>query len=349
MRYLFITFLFLTAHAYAQKVEILLIGVSHNYANNPPQDLMAVYGKIMQFKPTAFFGEFLSKKDEQNNMDYWCKADNRKRLERLKKNRPTPSAMLSEVIDSLTVLTRAYPHDYRLKVDLAHACYLNQDVSNAHYQYWQVLNHLQKKTDAALEQYVDGLLSPTLDVTGRSMKRLKTSEYALIAFPIMLELDIDSLMAMDCQDFDLNWSAAAQAFYKKFELLKEDSAYAHADILEEMLKKRNKCFEQYAYIEKTSKDFTSWLNTDEASMILSAGDFYFSEVYDIPGFPKEEMISQIHWWYMRNKAMCENVASRAKAAQQHRVVVVVGANHRKYMQDIFMTMPDVSVRNINEL
>lgn len=349
MRYFLLLFLFLSVQVYAQKVEILLIGVSHNYANNPPQDVAALHDKIRQFKPTVFFGEFLSKEDEENNMDYWCKAYNLKRLEQLKKNRPIPAALLPAVIDSLIASTQANPNDYRLKADLAHAYYLYQDVSNAHYQYWQVLDHVQKKPDAALERYVDGLLSPALDVAGRSITRLKTSEYALLAFPMMLELKIDSLTPMDCQDFDLNWSAAALAFYKKFEPLKKDSSYAHADILKEILERRSKGFAQYTELEKTSKDLTSWLNTDEASTILSAGDFYFPDVYNVAGFPKEEMLAQIHWWLMRNKGMCENVASRARAAQQERVVVFVGANHRKYMQDIFMTMSDVSVRNINEI
>ena len=51
---------------------------------------------------------------------------------------------------------------------------------------------------------------------------------------------------------------------------------------------------------------------------------------------------------MRNKGMCENVVNRAKSLKAEKVVVIVGASHRKYMQDIFNTMPNVRVRNINE-
>jgi pheromone shutdown protein TraB len=51
---------------------------------------------------------------------------------------------------------------------------------------------------------------------------------------------------------------------------------------------------------------------------------------------------------MRNKGMCDNVVNRARVAEAKKVVVIVGASHKKYMQDIFKTMPDVRVRNINE-
>ena len=46
--------------------------------------------------------------------------------------------------------------------------------------------------------------------------------------------------------------------------------------------------------------------------------------------------------------MCDNVVNRARSLKAEKVVVIVGASHRKYMQDIFNTMPNVTVRNINE-
>ncbi|MEH3112602.1 hypothetical protein [Pedobacter terrae] len=88
-------------------------------------------------------------------------------------------------IDSLKKRALLKPNDFRIKADLAHAYYLDQDVANGHYQFWQVHNFLKQKPDVELENYVQKLLSPQLDTTGRSMKRLKTSEYAFIAFPMM--------------------------------------------------------------------------------------------------------------------------------------------------------------------
>jgi len=60
------------------------------------------------------------------------------------------------------------------------------------------------------------------------------------------------------------------------------------------------------------------------------------------------MLSQIHWWMMRNQGMCDNVVKQAGALGLKRVVVIVGANHRKFIQDIFKRMPNVTVKNINE-
>jgi len=345
---LFITLL-LPVTIYAQKVEILLIGVSHDYSTYPKQDFSGIYQKIKKFKPTAFFGEFLSKQDEQNIMDYWCKQDNIKRLERLKKNRDIKPDAITKTIDSLKKLAGRRPEDFRIKTDLAHAYYLNQDVANAHYQFWQVFEALQKSPNTDLENYVNKILSPGLDTTGRSMKRLKTSEYARIAFPMMQEMGITELLPMDSQEYDLNWNASWAAFDKKFNLFRKEAPVSVKDELKSSLNKINKGFEKYEEIEKTSEKVTEWLNTDEAAMISASGDFYLPEMYQLDNFPKEEMLSKIHWWVLRNNTMCANVVNGAKKAGAGKVVVIAGANHRKYMQDIFKTMPGVSVRNINEL
>ncbi|MGE7776559.1 DUF5694 domain-containing protein [Chitinophaga sp. NPDC101104] len=348
MKYFILFIFFISINARAQQVDIMLIGVSHNYSKYPAQDFSGMHNKIRKFKPDAFFGEFLSKEDERLVMDYWCKQDNIKRLDMLRNNRSIAAALLPRAIDSLKKLSLSNPKDYRVKTDLAHAYYLNQDVANGHYQFWQVFNYLQQTPDAELESYVDKLLSPQLDTTGRSMKRLKTSEYAFIAFPMMQEMGMHELLPMDCQDYDLNWGASWVAFDTKFNVFKKDTAASFRKELQSGLDKISKGYEKYAHIESSSNNITEWLNTDEASAISASGDFYLPEMYGMANFPTEEMLSKIHWWIMRNKGMCENVVTRARKAGAKRVVVLAGANHRKYMQDIFNTMPDVRVRNINE-
>ncbi|SES19613.1 DUF5694 domain-containing protein [Pedobacter rhizosphaerae] len=349
MRYALFLIFFFPIIVNAQKVEVLLIGVSHNYGNYPQQDFSGIHNKIKKFKPTAFFGEFLSKKDEQNVMDYWCKKENLRRIEILKKNRAIAEEALPKTIDSLKKLAIYNPKDYRLKTDLAHVYYLNQDVANGHYQYWQVFDYLQKSADIKLEDYVNKILSPKLDTVGRSMKRLKTSEYAFIAFPMMKELGIGELIAMDCQDYDLNWGASWGAFDAKFNVFKKDTSAIFRNELKANLNAIQKGFEKYDSIEKTSKNVTEWLNTDEAAKISASGDFYLPEMYTMKNFPKQEMLSKIHWWMMRNIAMCNNVVNHARAQRAEKVVVIAGANHRKYMQDLFEKMPHVTVRNINEI
>lgn len=349
MKRLFILFIFISARLAAQEIDVLLIGVSHNYSNYPKQDFSEIYRKIERFKPTAFFGEFLSKEDEKNVMDYWCKKDNINRLNILRKNKDITAAHLPKSIDSLKKLCLKYPNDYKLKTDLAHAYYLNQDVSNGHYQYWQVFNHLKQIPDAKLQSYVDNLLSPGLDTTGRSMKRLKTSEYALIAFPMMQKMGIKQLLSMDCQDYDLNWNASWAASDEKFNKFKKDTSAAFKKELKAKLAQINRGFQKYDSIEKSSAKVTEWLNTDEASIISASGDFFLPEMYEMKNFPKEEMLSKIHWWIMRNEGMCNNVVNRSKASRVKRVVVIAGANHRKYMQEIFEKMPGVNIKNINQV
>lgn len=341
--------LLFACQSFAQKLDILLIGVSHNYSSYRNQDFSEIYKKIEAFGPDAFFGEFLSREDEQNLMDYWCKESNTERLSRLRRTRPIAKDTLDATIERLKKQTAAHRSDYRLKADLAHAYYVNQDAANGHYQYWKVYSYLQKKPDDGLQKYLDDLLQPEQDATGRSMKRLQTSEYARIAFPMMEKLEMNELHPMDAQDYDLNWSASALAFHSKFEMYAKDSAAAYSGRLKGLLTERTKGFEKYKSIELASPKVTEWLNTDEASSILASGDFYFPEMYGLPDFPKEEMLSKLHWWLMRNMGMCENAVNRARRLGARKIVVITGANHRKYMQDLFAGMPQVTVRNINEL
>ncbi|TCD07616.1 hypothetical protein EZ449_13845 [Pedobacter frigidisoli] len=349
MRNMLFLFLIFSMQSNAQEIDVLLIGVSHNYSKYPKQDFSDIYRKIENFKPEAFFGEFLSNDDERKVMDYWCKRDNLIRLNRLRNNRDIDPDIVAYKIDSLQKLSRKQPTNYELKVDLAHAYYIDQDVSNGHYLYWQIYERLQQAPDRSLQEYTDQLLSPDLDTTGRSMRRLKTSEYALIGFPMMQKLKIQELLPMDCQDYDLNWNASWAAFDVKFKEFRKDASPMVQKELKEKLAKMNRGFEEYDRIEKTSYKVTEWLNSPEASEISASGDFYLPELYAMKKFPKEEMLSKIHWWIMRNKGMCSNVVDRARKNGVKRVVVIAGANHRRYMQEIFDKMPGVKVRNINEV
>lgn len=112
MKYLLIVLALFSSNVHAQKLEILLIGVSHNYSSYPKQDFADIYKKIEQFKPTAFFGEFLSKEDEQNVMDYWCKKDNLHRLQILRQNRNIAELQLPKTIDSLNNIIKQKPDDF---------------------------------------------------------------------------------------------------------------------------------------------------------------------------------------------------------------------------------------------
>ncbi|MFC4143499.1 DUF5694 domain-containing protein [Pedobacter mendelii] len=331
------------AQGFGQKVKILLIGASHDYSKSQDQNFSNIHQRIRAFKPSAFFGEFVSPEDEATLMDYWCKADNLKRLKKLRSTRHIPLDKINRVIDSLKVISERDNDNFYLKSDLAHAYYLAQDAANGHYLYWQVYDHLNKSADSKLEKYVDSLLCPKQDVSGRSMKRLANSEYAFIAFPMMKEFGITRLLSMDCQDYDLNWTASAIAFHNKFKVFQKDSLATAYKAIAALLEKRDKGFKKYQEMERSSNVFTEWLNTDEAADILASGDFYFNELYNFKNFPKEEILSQIHWWKKRNEGMCMNIVNRANEIRAKRVVVIVGANHRKFMQEIFQKIPNIEV------
>lgn len=245
MKYILFLLFFISMNVKAQDIDVLLIDVSHDYSKYPAQDFSNMHNKIRKFKPDAFFGEFLSKEDERLVMEYWCKQPNINRLKKLRGNRTIKDELLPHTIDSLKKLSLLKPNDYRVKADLAHAYYLDQDVANGHYKFWQVYSFLQQKPDVKLESYVGKLLSPQLDTTGRSMKRLKTSEYALIAFPMMRELGIQELHSMDCQDYDLNWQASWVAFNAKFTLFKKYITASAEHNLKSALTTINNGFEKY--------------------------------------------------------------------------------------------------------
>jgi hypothetical protein len=340
-------YLCISVNVFGQKVKILLIGASHDYSKSQQQNLSNIHERIRAFRPTAFFGEFVAPEDEVKLMDYWCKSDNVKRLKRLQAVRDIPVVKLTKVVDSLKAISKVHTDNFYIKADLAHAYYLAQDVANGHYLYWQVYNHLKESPNEQLEEYVDNLLCPKQDVTGRSIKRLRTSEYALIAFPMMKEFRLKEMFSMDCQDYDLNWTASAVAFHEKFKVFQKDTLATDYKSIATMLYTRDQGFKKYAKIESSSQNFTEWLNSNEAAGILASGDFFFPELYSVKSFPKEEMLSQLHWWMKRNGEMCQNVVNRSNEINAKRVVVMVGANHRKFMQEIFKTMPGVEVLTID--
>ena len=72
MKKLIFILLLLTNTLSGQKLEILLIGSSHDYSVCPPQDFASVHQKIKQFKPDAFFGEYRLPEEEKVLMDYWA-------------------------------------------------------------------------------------------------------------------------------------------------------------------------------------------------------------------------------------------------------------------------------------
>jgi hypothetical protein len=331
----------------AQNIEVLLIGTSHDYSKNPPQDFSKIHQTIRAFKPDAFFGEYRSKEDERLLMDYWAKSYNNERLERLRKNRPIAEKDLPKVIADLTAKIAQNPNDWKARIDIAHAYFLDQDVSNARFQMWQAYHNKQTPANQAIFAYSKLVLPLDLDSLHKAVKNYETSEYDNIAYPLMMEMGFKEIYPMDCQVYDMNWNAAGAVFTKKYEAFLLDSINSYTPAFMAIEKKCNDGLARY-YAQNKSNKLTEWLNTDEAGKLSASGDFLLPEMYDLPNFPKESMLAALHWWNMRNEGMCENTVVRARKLGVKRVVVLAGANHRMFMQAIFQKMPNVKVWNINE-
>ena len=337
----------------AQKTDILIIGASHDYSNNIPQDFNKIHEKIRKFKPDAFLGEFRTPEEERVLMNYWAKSTVFDRDKRLLSKRFISEKDLPKVISELEKKVKKNPKDMKTRVDLAHAYYLDYNSSNAFFQIWQVIQSLKNKPDDDLFEYSKLVLSPKLDSLKKTIDYFSNDEYDKIAFPMMKELGIKQIYPMDCQTYDLNYQAAIEKFYTEIgvldSLMDVDSTSQLAIAYKNAYKKYNDQLKGHRALRKTNKYYTEYANTDEAAAIMLSADYLLPEMYDMEKFPKQSGLAAQYWWQMRNEGMCDNVLQNIQKLHAKRIVIIVGANHRKGMQDILRKIPYINVMNINEI
>ncbi len=348
MKKIVFVLVFFTQNVSAQNVEILLIGAMHDYSGVMPQDFSQIHNKIRQFKPDGFFGEYRSKEDERLLMNYWCKSFNNERIERLKAKRMIAENDLPKTIAALKETIAKNPNDWKARVDIAHAYFLDQDVANAYFQMWQVYNNKNLLPNQDIFEYSKLVLTPTVDSLHKAIKNYGSSEYNYIAFPMMLEFGFKEIYPMDCQIYDLNYSNAVDTFWMKYDIFKKDTVNGYTLEFKKMEKAMYAEQTKRSKREKTDNHATESINTDESGLVGLTYDYLLPSMYDAQGFPKEAILSARHWWNMRNQGMCDNTVTRARALGKKRIVIVVGANHRLGMQAIFEKMPNVKVLNINQ-
>ena len=159
------------------------------------------------------------------------------------------------------------------------------------------------------------------------------------------------MYSMDCQDYDEDWNkvwAKAGAAIKEMEAkAKADSTSAQAMAV----KKIQQYYKELDAIARAEKlKGYAFLNTDFYAKADAAVNFYGGEVFfNEPGFPTEAIKAMMHPWNLRNEAMCQNILKQAQAKGAKKVVVAVGASHRKWMEEIFAQMPEVKLVNYNAL
>lgn len=337
---------FFTA-SYAQKsdqpIEVLMIGTSHSYGKKPVEKFDSVINKAYAFRPDAVFGEWLSGDDYDAIPDYWNKATIEKRLAYLKSRPYEDVKNADKQIRESYKLLRTHPNLHQVRMKLARALYLKHDFGNAAYQLYRL--------DQARPAFGAEEKAAYLTILGvpDSLYRNRTNEYHNILFPLIDKLGQDKILPMDSQRHDAAWS---EAWGKADSLVR---------IWEEGLDSTSVDGKRYRALQKRTSELevagnkaaqagmaTVSFNTPEGDEYLNIVNFYGARrMFGAAGFPEAALNEMLRQWQFRNDDMAHNVVNRARAAGARRVVVGVGANHRKMMVDILRTIPGVTVYEFN--
>lgn len=335
----------LFAIAQNRPLDILIVGTSHNYGKNPTEDFTALIDRIARFQPDAVYGEFLSGPDYDALADYWNKATTEKRLAYMKAiNYPAP-ANPATFIRKMTALLNDHPNYHQDRMKLARALYLNRDFANARYQLYRLDKARPNFGAEEIAAYKAILGEPDSVYTSRS------SEYHNLAFPLMDKLRIDRMGAMDSQRHDLAWSAAWGAADSLFRIWDAglDSTSA-AGLRYKALIDRQNALQKASRLAEKAGHATDYYNSPDGDEYLNIVNFYGAHrLFGVAGFPENEVKAMLAQWQNRNTDMVRNVVERARKAGTSRVVVFVGANHRKIMYDGLLSIPNVTVHQLSSL
>ncbi len=335
--------LFVTAQN--QPLDVLIIGTSHDYGKKPTENFAALIEKIAAYQPDAVYGEFLSAEDYDALTDYWNKATMEKRYAYMNAIKYPAPANPNKFIRKTTKLLHDHPNYHQERMKLARALYLKHDNANARYQLYRLDKARPNFGREEIAAYKAILGEPDSIYTARS------NEYHNIAFPLMDKLHIDQMGAMDSQRHDLNWQAAwdgADSLFRKWEA-GLDSTSADALKYKALMKYQNDLQKASRVAEKEGRG-TEFYNSPEGDEYLNIINFYGARrLFGTAGFPEAKVNAMLAQWQNRNTDMVRNVAERARKTGAKRVVVFVGANHRKIMYDGFLSVPNVMIRQLSSL
>ena len=168
---------------------------------------------------------------------------------------------------------------------------------------------------------------------------------------MIYQLGQNQIYNMDCQTYDKPWGIAWSKTDSLFKIL---SAKAKADSLSSEAKTLKAIEEYSSYADEEEKKFKNdeyaGMNTDKYAELNDAWNFYGGKkFFGYTGFPTETVKEMIAQWTLRNEGMCKNVIEQAKAKKAKRVVVGVGAAHRKIMEEILSKDPNIKIINYNDL
>lgn len=332
------------------QIEIVIVGSSHNNSKSK-QNFEAVIEKLKNFQPDMVFGEYIPAADyaklEDNN---WAKEGFAKKVSFIERLNPETPKNLNTRIKKNQKALSSFPYYHKTRMELAVEYAKNWDRGNFDYQIF-VLESYMKQNFGNEEKATYNKMFGGTD----SLKKLNVfrpaSEYNKIYFPLIYQLGQNQIYNMDCQAYDKPWSAAWGKTDSLFKIL---SAKAKNDSLSPEAKTL-KAIEKYSnYADSEEKKFINdeyaGMNTDEYAKLNDAWNFYGGKkFYGYAGFPTEAVKEMIAQWTLRNEGMCKNIMEQAKAKNAKRIVVGVGAAHRKILEEILAKNSDVKIINYNDL
>lgn len=329
-----------------QPLAVLMVGTSHNYGKKPVEKFDSLIRQIATFKPDALYGEFLSAADYDALANYWNKANVERRLAYVRQTGYPAPKNPDQFIRETRRLLRKQPQLHQERMKLARVLYLNRDMANARYHLYRL--------DKARPQFGPDEVAAYRAILGEpdSLYTNRSSEYHNVVFPLMDALGIDELGAMDSQRHDLAWQAAwdrVDTLYRAWTDHLTDSTSTEARRFTALMNRVRTLLQAESQAEKAGQS-TWFFNSPAGDEMLNIVNFYGAHrLFGATGFPQKEVEAMLAQWQNRNDDMVRNTVERARQRGAKRVVVFVGANHRKIMADGFRATPGVTVVELNSL
>lgn len=336
--------------AFAQTMEILVLGSDHE--NKPgAEDYAMVTQKLAQFKPDMVLGEYLAPADyEALEPGTWAYQGMKKSKDYVARTYKTiPKNLDKKIKDAERALNKS-PYDHKRRIDLAAWYVMQSDRANADYQIYLIEHEMKKHFKAAEMTYYTERFG-TLDSLKKVRLYRPLSEYTNIYFPLLATLKHTKIYPMDCQKYDRPWSVAwakTDSEYKELSRkAKADSNSAEAKTYRAIITASN--FTADDKKRMTKSPYYNMAHPRYAELIDVWNFYGGSAFYGWAGFPDQHVKDMYKQWTLRNEGMCENVRRQAKAIGARRVVVAVGAGHRRIMEEILAKDPNVKIVSYMDL
>lgn len=351
-----LSLLLLLLNAFALKltaqnqIEIVIVGSGHDNSKSK-ENFQSIIDKLKNFNPDMVFGEYTSNEDYLKlPATNWAVTSFSNGRNFIINRNPGQTKNISNQINKAQKGLISFPYYHKTRMDLAVNYAKNFDRANTEYQIFVLENYMKTSFGKGEQDTYAKMFGNTDSLTKARLYRT-SSEYSKIYFPLIYQLKQNQIYAMDCQKYDSAWSVA----WTKARLLVETmQAKAKADTLSAEAR-TVKAIEKYSsYTKEDYKIFQTseyaGMNTPRYATLDASWNFYGGEhFYGYEGFPTDAIKAMIEQWVLRNQGMCDNLVNQAKQHHAKRIVVGVGASHRKWMEDILAKRTDVKLINFNDL